>query len=323
MNIKDVKETIQSKAGKQFDEYLIPDFIEFIDSTSGKSMDFLLKKDTSSIKQIFTSIVKQFIAGKIKPPVMPQVVREMRRVIKQPKSGSDELAKVIEIDPVISLRLISVANSPVYRGITEINSVKNAIQRLGLKETLNVVTAIVNKSLYETDKPQFRILMDKMWGHSLASAFGAKLIAQNLRLEDPENLFLLGLIHDVGKVLLLKGFIETSKQEKFNMKAIQANIQEAHIILGSFLIKRWGFDDKFINVITHHEDMEFGDDASKETLVVHLANMLTRNIGFSLFEDEVDIAELQSAQMLKLGPENTHYTGEELKQIMRDVAHLF
>ncbi len=323
MSIKDALEAIKNNAGKLFDESLIPDFLKFIDSNSGKSPDFMLKKETTSMKQIFTTIFKKFMAGKINPPVMPQVVREMQRVIKQPASGSDELAKVIEIDPVISLRLISVANSPIYRGVAEIRNVKNAIPRLGLKETLNIVIAIANKSLYETDKVQYKILMDKLWGHSLASAFGAKLIAQNLRLEDPENFFLMGLTHDIGKILLLKAFSGVSKQKTLNMDAVQANIQEAHISLGSLLVKRWGFDDKFLNVITHHEDTEFNENASQEILVVHLANMLTRSLGFSLFEDEVDFARLQSARILKIAPETIENIGEELRQIVRDVAHLF
>ena len=323
MNTNDALEAIKSKAGKLFDENLIPDFIKFIDANSGNSLDFMLKKETTSMKQIFTAIFKDFMAGKINPPVMPQVVREMQRVIKRPASGSDDLAKVIEVDPVISLRLISVSNSPIYRGVTEIRNVKNAIPRLGLKETLNIAIAIANKSLYETDKVQYKLLMDKLWGHSLASAFGAKLIAQNLKFEDPENFFLLGLTHDIGKVLLLKAFTEVSKQKRLNMVAIQANIQEAHISLGNLLVKRWGFDDKFMGVIAHHEDTEFSADASPDILVVNLANMLTRKLGFSLFDDEVDFAELRSAQILEIAPETIESIGAELKQILKEVAPLF
>ena len=323
MNTNDALEAMKSKAGKLFDENLIPDFIKFIDANSGNSPDFMLKKETTSMKQIFTAIFKDFMAGKINPPVMPQVVREMQRVIKRPASGSNDLAKVIEVDPVIALRLISVSNSPIYRGVTEIRNAKNAIQRLGLKETLNISIAIANKSLYETDKVQYKLLMDKLWGHSLASAFGAKLIAQNLKFEDPENFFLLGLTHDIGKVLLLKAFTEVSKQKRLNMAAVQANIQEAHISLGNLLVKRWGFDDKFMDVIAHHEDTEFSADASPDILVVNLANMLTRKLGFSLFDDEVDFAELRSAQILEIAPETIESIGEELKQILQDVAHLF
>ena len=133
----------------------------------------------------------------------------------------------------------------------------------------------------------------------------------------------MGLTHYIGKIILLKAFTEVSKQKRLNIPAVQANIQEAHLSLGSLLVKRWGFDDKFINVIIHHEVSEFSQDTSQEILVVHLANLLTRRLGFSLFEDEVDFGELQSAQILKIAPETIESIGEELKQILQHVAHLF
>jgi len=165
--------------------------------------------------------------------------------------------------------------------------------------------------------------MDKLWVHSLASAYGAKLIAQNLKLDDQEKFFLMGLTHDIGKILLLKAFSEVLKSKMLNMNTIKANIQETHIGLGSMLLKRWGFDTEFINVITHHEDTEFSRDTLKEILVVHLANMLTRKIGFSLIEDEIDMAGLESAKILKMEPETIDAIVEDIKQIIQDVAHLF
>ena len=107
------------------------------------------------------------------------------------------------------------------------------------------------------------------------------------------------------------------------MDAIEANLQEAHIGLGSMLLKRWNFDAEFISVITQHEEAQFHPDTVKEILVVHLANMLTRQIGFSLFEEKIDFAELQSAQILKLEPAKVEGIGEEVKSIISDVAHLF
>jgi len=323
LSIEAALEDINSKAGQEFDNKLINNFMSFIEANSGKSGDYLLKKETASMRAIFTDILQKFTAGKINPPVMPQVVREVQTVVKRPKSTSDELAQVIEKDPVISLRLISVANSPIYRGVTEIRNVKSALPRLGLKETLNIILAIANKSLYSTDKVPFRILMDKLWVHSLASAYGSKLIAQNLRLDDSEKFFLMGLTHDIGKILLLKAFTEVSKDKNLNMNAVTANIQEAHLSLGSLLLKRWGFDEDFINVLTHHEDSNLSPDTDKEIIVVHLANLITRKIGFSLFEDEMDYAELESAQILNMNPEAVEDIGEKIKQIISDVAHLF
>ena len=323
LSVEDALVEINAKAGKKFDPGLIQNFITFVESNAGKSEDYLEKKQVNTMRSIFTEILAKFKSGKINPPVMPQVVREMQTVIKQPKSTPEQLAAVIEKDPTISLKLISVANSPIYRGITEIRNVKTAIPRLGLKETLNIVMAIANKGLYDSKNVKFKILMDRLWVHALACAYGCKLIAQTLKLADQEKYFLMGLTHDIGKILLLKAFSEVKRGSLLKMDAIEANVQEAHIGLGSMLLKRWGFDAEFINVINHHEDAEFSPDTVKEILVVHLANMLTRRIGFSLFEEEVDFAEVASANILKLKPAQIEGFGEEVKSIISDVAHLF
>ncbi|CAB1071870.1 hypothetical protein D1AOALGA4SA_1365 [Olavius algarvensis Delta 1 endosymbiont] len=323
LSVADALKDISSKAGQQFDGRLINDFVTFTQTNSGDSEDFMLKKEMVTLKAVFAGILQKFQAGKLNPPVMPQVVKEIQSVIKRPRSTADEMAQVIEKDPVISLRLISVANSPLYRGISGIQNVKSALPRLGLKETLNIVMAISNKSLYTTDKAQFKILMDKLWVHSLASAYAAKLIAQEVKHSDSEKMFLMGLTHDIGKIMLLKAFTEISVEKDLNMKAVTINLQEAHLSLGNLLLKRWGFDDEFLKVLTHHDDKELSPDTAKEIVIVHLANMLTRKIGFSLFDDDIDFAELDSVQILQMSPEKVEDIGENVKEIISDVAHLF
>ena len=323
LSIEDALVDINAKAGQLFDQDLIQNLITFVESNGGKSADYQQKKQADTMRGIFAEILNKFKSGKINSPVMPQVVREMQAIIKQPKSTPDELAQVIEKDPTISLRLISVANSPVYRGITEIRNVKTSIPRLGFKETLNIVMAIANKNLYDSKNVKFKFLMNKLWVHALACAYGSKVIARDLKLDDLEKYFLMGLTHDIGKILLLKAFSDVSRGRSLSMDAVEANIQEAHIGLGSMLLKRWGFDAEFINVINHHEDEEYSPDTVKEILVVNLANILTRQIGFSLFEEEIDFAEVQSAQILKLEPDKMEAIGEEVKTIISDVAHLF
>jgi HD-like signal output (HDOD) protein len=323
LNAEEAIAEIKKGAGKQFDSNLMDQFVQFVESSSGESEDFLLDKESVSIREIFTKIIQDFTAGKITPPVMPQVVREVQSVIKRPNSSAEDVAAVIERDPVISLRLISVANSPVYRGIQEIPNIREAIPRMGLKETLNVVIAIANKSLYETDRAQFKILMDKFWVHSLASAYGSKLIAEHLKLGDSEKFFLMGLVHDIGKSLLLKAFTGISEIKNINFDVIQANIQQGHLSIGGVLLRRWGFDDLFIKVLTMHEGHELTAETEKEILVIHLANMLTRTIGYSLFEDEVDFNELDSAKFLEMDPDTLSGIGEEIKNIIQDVGHLF
>lgn len=314
---------IKSGTGRQFDGQLMNSFVQFVQSHSAESGDFILGKDQASIKNIFIKIIQDFSAGKITPPVMPQVVREVQTVIKKPNSTAADVAAAIEKDPIISLRLISVANSPVYRGIQEIHNVKEAIPRLGLKETLNVITAIANKNLYETDQAQFRILMDQLWLHALASAYASKFIAEHLKLDDPDKFFLMGLVHDIGKSLLLKAFTGISRIKNIDFDIVRANIQQGHLSIGGLLLRRWGFDDIFIKVVTTHEGYAFDQNTEKEVLVVQLANMLTRTIGFSLFDEKVDFNALDCVGLLEINPEKLSGIGEEVEKVIRDVAHLF
>jgi HD-like signal output (HDOD) protein len=123
--------------------------------------------------------------------------------------------------------------------------------------------------------------------------------------------------------VLLKAFTEVPLIKKINFDLVQANIQQGHLSIGGVLLKRWGFDDIFIKVVTMHESPEFSPETEKEIRVVHLANMLSRNIGYSLFEEEVDLKELDSAKFLHMDPDTLGQIGEEVKGIIQDVAHLF
>jgi len=92
--LEDALQDIRTQAGQQFDSKLINNFVAFIEAHSGQSEDYLLKKETASMKKIFTGILQKFTAGKINPPVMPQVVREIQAVVKRPNSTAEEMAQV-------------------------------------------------------------------------------------------------------------------------------------------------------------------------------------------------------------------------------------
>jgi HD-like signal output (HDOD) protein len=133
----------------------------------------------------------------------------------------------------------------------------------------------------------------------------------------------MGLVHDIGKNLLLKAFTSIFKEKKINFDVIQANIQQGHLSIGAVLLHRWGFDDIFIKIVSQHEKDGLSPETEKEILVVHLTNMLTRNIGFSLFTDAVELSELESAKLLEIDSQKLDEIGAEIRLIVQDVAHLF
>ena len=317
-------EQIISLSGRDFDGALVDQFAQFIESTSGVSKEYMQgkKKETVNIKAVFAQILQKFTSGKITPPVMPQIVQELQTIVDRPTSTADELSAAIEKEPVIALRLISISNSPAYRGMKEIRTVRQAIPRLGLKETMNVVMAIAHKSLYQTANAHYRFLMDKLWAHALATAYAAKLIGRHLRLPDVDVLFLMGLTHDIGKTFLLKAFSEEAAVKGMDMKLVLANIQEAHLSLSSVMLKRWGFNEGFIRAVSLHEKNEFDPAVSKDCLVVNLANMLTRTIGYSLLEGNPP-ADVRSAQLLGIAPPDLEAIGQETLRLVKELAHLF
>ena len=136
-------------------------------------------------------------------------------------------------------------------------------------------------------------------------------------------MFLMGLTHDIGKFFLLKAFTDVLENKSLHMDAIIANLQGGHVGLTGVLLKRWGFDEKFIRILTHPKAEEYRLDTEKEILILHLANMLTRKIGFSLIEDDIQVSELNSAKRLAVQSETIDDIGEQVKQIIQNVAHLF
>jgi HD-GYP domain-containing protein (c-di-GMP phosphodiesterase class II) len=319
-------EEIIQLSGKAFDGALVDQFAQFIESTAGVSKEYMQSKKTGTfnIKEVFATILQKFTSGKIVPPVMPQAVQNLQDVVNKPNATADMLAAVIEREPVISLRLVSISNSPVYRGMKEIRTIREAIPRLGLKETMSVVMAIAHKSLYETKNPRYRLLMDRLWGHSIATAFAARLIGQQLGLGDVDLFFLMGLTHDIGKIFLLKAFSEEPAVKGLDMKMVIASIQEAHLGISNIMLRRWGFNDAFIRAVSLHEKNEFDSGVSQDCLVVNLANMTTRIIGYSIMEAaKIEPAELRSASLLGMAPETVVKVGEETKGFVKELAHLF
>jgi HD-like signal output (HDOD) protein len=143
-------------------------------------------------------------------------------------------------------------------------------------------------------------------------------------VEDPEAIFLMGLTHDIGKVVLLRAFSEAQKESSLNSEDILAAIQEAHQSIGNMLIRRWGFGDEFTRVVALHEGSNFTEQTNKEILIVHLSNILTRKIGFSFFDwDGNDPADILSAKLLGLSSESIDRVENKVKEVIRDVAHLF
>lgn len=253
------------------------------------------KKQMSSDKQKIVKlavmdVIKRFKEGKIDLPVLPKVIQDVEVLLSNDSSTVDDLARLVEKDAVVSVRLISVANSPVYRGNEKINTVRQAIPRLGFRETQNLVSAIASRSLYQTDRNELKHLMEKLWEHSYAVGQYSNLLAKHLKQKQLNLFFLFGLVHDIGKVLLIRSMTDVMDENKeLTVEDVLPGIQEVHCQFGSALLQRWGFDEDYIEVVKHHDDKQLSPDSSMSILIVHLANLMAKFVLEENTETEDDM----------------------------------
>jgi putative nucleotidyltransferase with HDIG domain len=319
---------LQKDANKQFDGKLVARFLEFIDTqipSTGILPSAQEEEEHAAIRDSVKKIVADFKHGKIELPVLPKILDDVKKVINNQNSSIEDLAKAIEKDAVISVRLISVANSPIYRGADKIVTVKQAIPRMGTNEAQSIVTSIANKNMYNSRNKHFQMLMEKLWQHALATATATKIIVQRTIRTDPDKYYLLGLIHDIGKVLLLKAFSEiVPDAEELNMTKIMDTIQEYHANFGGALLKRWKFSKDFIHIVEKHESPQISSESSNEIVVICLANQLTRKIGYSLIDEEAgSLSETPCAQVLKLDEDALDNICKQTESIVQQTVNAF
>ena len=284
--IEQALEEIFLQAGKQFDTSLVNLFVELMERERKTQVEPPISKTDARKKQILENIVQEIVAsfkkGELSFPVLPEVLQHIQRVLLDPNISLEDAASAIRGDIKISTSLISLANSPYYRGVSKIESVEQAIARLGFKETSKLTSLIANRSLYRCDKKKYKVLMFEYWKHGLACAYIAHFLARQLRLGDADEYFTMGLIHDVGKGLLLNAITTVLENRKIPFEFEDSEIQEVidmmHTSFGAALLKRWGFSDRYILITKHHDTVSGTNNVPLDLKVIQLANLLTREL---------------------------------------------
>ncbi len=318
---------LNARKGTELDPRVVEAFSGIINATFSKG--HADEEGEGTIKRVLEKIIAKFKKGEVQLPVLPTIVQQVKTAIESKYTGSDEIAKILEVDAVISIRLISVANSIAFRGREKILTVRSAVPRLGTKETQSIVLAIVNKNLYETGERQLRALMEQLWKHSLACAFCCRKLAEKAGLGDLEKYFTMGLVHDIGKIPILQAITKLRNEgdaslKEMNMQMITGILRDAHTRFGAALLSGWEFDKEFIDMIQFHETPSLDDQTVKSLVVVHLANMMTRKIGLSLYDEpELVLGELRSAKILNLDEKTLVAIAEEVKQTVHESASQF
>src|SRR5262245_1103424 len=134
-------------------------------------------------------------------PPMPRALLRVQKLIDSGNCHMAQLGREIERDPALATRLVGIANSPFYAGLGSVQSVSDAVTRIGLGETRNIVLAVMLRSkVFRVPGRQAEI--DRLWRHCVAASLAGQVLGAAAGV-DPDGAFIAGLLHDLGRVVLL------------------------------------------------------------------------------------------------------------------------
>jgi len=210
---------------------------------------------------------------------MPQLGYKIIELLKDDNTPLKKVNELIEKDPGIFSRILKSANSAVYAAGKPVYSPKDAIMRIGIKRTINYVLLISSARLFTHPDPTYSTLLKSVLEHSICTAICAREISTEVNYPNPDNLFAFGLLHDIGKVLLLRILNQLSKQRDLSDPEVLSNVMtQLHTKFGASLMKKWNFPADFHEaVLCHHEKPNISKHA-KPTVITALANTIAKEI---------------------------------------------
>jgi putative nucleotidyltransferase with HDIG domain len=265
-------------------------------------------------------IRQAFYHQEVDLPSMPEVALKISKAIQDKDADFRRIAITVQADPVIAARIVQVANSAMYGGVSHVESVQNAIARIGLQATRAIVMTVVLKKLYAPNSRLLHKRMNSYYRHSIRVAAIAHALAARLSGFDPEQAFLAGLIHDIGVLPLL---IQADRRSELNQDAelLEQVITELGASVGAMLLEQWGFEPEFVTVARQAEDWMRAVDPADYCDIVQLAQLHCVLLGGEKI-DAPAMSELPAFRRLHLDEIDPIKLVEEARQEISEIISI-
>ncbi len=274
-----------------------------------------------------TDILNNYIAtSRVDVPVFHPVALKLQQTLAKPGYAIEQINQLISVDPGLASQVLRMANSSFYSGLNQVTTIREAIIRLGAQEVANVAMVASQKDLYHSSQPMFAQVMGTLWKHAYCCAVGSRWLAAKTRYASlVQEVFLVGLLHDIGKLFLLKVLEEVASSGKLGRDVSTALLVEVlnsmHVDYGARLMEKWHLPEIYGEVARCHHD-ETWPHANILLAIVRLVNLASNKLGIGMRPDpnvvlfatteaqvlgvkEITIAELEIAledAMAQLGP---------------------
>ena len=222
-------------------------------------------KKKSELKRLIKKVNNSYISS------IKEVVLQLITVINDPKSSAKDLRKIIEKDPPLTSSLLRLANSAYYGFQREISEIHEAIVAIGFNTVKELALAQKICELFKQDEDINGYSRVELWKNSVAVALSNKLTYMSEYREQGENLYVIGLLHNLGLIvedqfLHRKFVLILNKAEKDNCDLLEAEesiLGYNHADIGYSITEDWGFPEELVSAIANHHEPDKADEQYK------------------------------------------------------------
>lgn len=256
-------------------------------------------------------------------PSLPDIALKLRKAMLHDISISDAV-KIIQLDPVISAKLIEVANCPLYMSPVPAKSCMTAVSRIGLNATRNLVIGLSINHIFKTNSPVIKKQLDKVWKQSLHISTLCHVLASITKQVNPEEALLAGLVCDIGTIPFLN-FAANLPKDYFTPEELSAAMAHVKGPIGYKTLVQWGFPEDFIKIPLYSEDWYQNNSAELNLTDIVVLSRLHAQIGQTDMPDLPVITSIPAASKLKnfsLSPEHSLNMLFEAKHQINDAMKI-
>ena len=228
-------------------------------------------------------------------PTLPVVMMKLIELVDDPNTTAPKLARFISNDPPMTSKILKLANSAFYGFPHKIGTINLAIVVLGFQSVKDLaLAATVVKTFGGGECDEF-FKPIKFWTHSIAVAAGCKILGQEGSFKITGEIFISGLLHDVGVLILCNEISELYKKALYEARYHGTDLYDAemdilgfnHADLGGWLLESWKLPPHQIAAVYDHPNPWLSFRRPNLGMLVHFSDHLAKRLGYGLFNDEI------------------------------------
>lgn len=262
-------------------------------------------------------------------PVLPATAMRVATLVQDMNASTRAVADAIGNDPALAARILRIANSPIYSFERRITAIPAAVTAIGNQAIHMQVMMSATADAFDTEIQKSKVGRT-IWEHSLAVGFAAKEVCFELGMRGAEEGFLCGLLHDIGKLILLRYNFELYKQiaeesiERDMLTQEKAYFGYTHDQIGALAARRWGLPEEISHVIFNHHQPSEASQYMLMARVVDVADLIANSKGFGLRCDfQRELLSAESVIALNLSEDQLEKIWEKTVKTLSEVTQMY